>query len=84
MSYEGMRCFQCGELFRGRADAKYCSAKCRKAANRDKSVSVTTVTDKVSASVTDKCNDSEIKHIYPTCKCGECTASNFDCWCFLG
>jgi len=30
-----MKCKQCGNEFEGRADAKYCSAKCRVAANRN-------------------------------------------------
>ena len=40
-----MICTQCNHVFKGRADARYCSAKCRKAANRDK-VKCDDVTDK--------------------------------------
>ena len=55
-----MYCEQCKDMFDGRAGAKYCSAKCRKAASRDKcdnvvtdkAVSVTDVTD------TDKCDEA--------------------------
>jgi hypothetical protein len=54
-----MKCLHCKNAFEGRSGAKYCSAKCRKSANRDKPVtdkplSVTSVTDKSEADVTDK------------------------------
>lgn len=39
-------CVQCGTEFRGRADAKTCSARCRKAYSRSKShIRRITVTD---------------------------------------
>lgn len=51
-----MICTQCGTEMTGRADARYCSAKCRMKANRNKTeaVSVTDVTDKLSVTDTDK------------------------------
>ena len=47
-----MKCSVCNTEFEGRSDAKYCSSKCRVAANRNKDVelSVTSVTDNA------KCN----------------------------
>ena len=46
-----MKCKQCNQPFDGRADAQYCSAKCRVAAKRNKYV----VTDN---SVTDNVTDN--------------------------
>jgi len=51
-----MKCKVCNSEFEGRSDAKYCSAKCRVAANRNKS-SITvaeSVTDNVTANLSAK------------------------------
>jgi hypothetical protein len=34
VTVEGRRCQWCGQPFAGRADARYCSARCRVAAHR--------------------------------------------------
>ena len=45
-----MKCSNCGEEFEGRADAKYCSVKCRVSHHR---ISVTDVTDNLSVTEED-------------------------------
>lgn len=66
-----MDCIQCKGAFKGRADAKYCSTKCRVAFSRNTVTDSKPVTDKsVTDNVTDKPDDNW--SVGKDIKCPEC------------